>query len=173
MPARRLLVLPLLACLTAILPAAAQAPGQPRIETRDRNALTQCLRDNAGAASACIGSVAIACVRAAPGDRAEAEIGCARREEALWRERMTMALRVVSRGLDVSGASRLAALQSGWEAHAQQSCAFEAGLQAPARSGGRLAGCNLREVALRALAVERLGAGRRSGREATPPRIIR
>ncbi|MDP3318228.1 MAG: hypothetical protein Q8S58_03775, partial [Bosea sp. (in: a-proteobacteria)] len=66
--------------LWAAAPAAAQT--SPTLAA-DRAQLASCLQTSSGAASACIGSIAVACVVAAGANRQAAEAGCARREEAV------------------------------------------------------------------------------------------
>ena len=139
--------------LVAAAPALAQAPNNS-VQSADRLQIASCMRQSAAATAACIGSVAVPCVRAASGDRRDAEIACARREEAVWRERLTLATQMLGRSLDAGGA-------------------FYGSAQPPARSAGLQAGCELREVAQRALEVERFAAGRGRRAPASPPQIIR
>ena len=140
----------------------------------DRLALATCLRDSPRR-EACIGAVAIACVR---GDTAESSVGavaCARREEIAWRERLTLAQRFMLRSADEARRSQFAALQISWEGYVAQKCAYHASQQPPARAAGQRAGCVVREVGLRALEIERAARGphRAVRPRNAPPQIIR
>jgi hypothetical protein len=161
----------LLFSLAGALPAAAQ--GNPTI-AGDRAALSACLRDSRSQPSSCVGGIAVSCVRAATGDRRAAEFGCARREEAAWRERLTAAMQQSGRGFDAGQRSRLAALHVTWEGYIAQKCAFYGASQSAGLQAGRQAGCELREVAMRALELQRGLPGQGAQRRPTqPPRIIR
>ncbi|WP_332696522.1 lysozyme inhibitor LprI family protein [Bosea sp. (in: a-proteobacteria)] len=153
-------------------PALAQAPGNS-VQPGDRLQIASCMRQGAAASAACIGSVAVPCARAASGDRRDAEITCARREEAAWRERLVLATQMLGRTLDAGGRSQFTALQLAWEGYAVQKCAFYGSAQVPARAAGLQAGCELRETAQRALEIERFAAGRGRRAPSSPPQIIR
>lgn len=151
----------------------AQAPA-PAPLAADRAQLSTCLRDNRAAAAACIGSIAVACVGTASADRRGAEIGCARREEAVWRERLIQAVQQSGRALDAGQRSRLIALQLSWEGFIAQKCAFYGATQREGFQLGRQAGCELREVATRTLELERAAAPQAPARRPSqPPQIIR
>jgi len=156
-------------CLGAASPALAQS--SPTLRS-DLSALASCLRDNRASATACIGTVAVACVRAASSDPRGAEAGCARREEAAWRERLTLALQVAGRSLDAGQRSRLAAVQLAWESYVAQKCAFYGSTQREGLQAGRQAGCELREVAGRAIELAR-ALPQSARRPQSPPQIIR
>lgn len=141
-------------CLSAFAAAPLSAQTSPA-PSPDMVQLTGCLNEQRSAPSACIGTVAISCVRAARSDPRGAEAGCARREEGLWRERLNLALQVAARPLDPGQRSRLAALQMSWESYVAQKCAFYATGQREPLQAGRQAGCQLREVAERAIEVVR------------------
>lgn len=158
--------------LVSAVPVLAQAPGNT-VQPADRLQIASCMRRGAATTAACIGSIAVPCVRAASGDRRDVEIVCARREEAVWRERLTLATQMLGRSLDAGGRSQFTALQLAWEGFAVQKCAFYGSAQPAARSAGLQAGCELREVAQRALEVERFAAGRGRRAPASPPQIIR
>lgn len=167
------LVLPLLLAVIAA-PALAQAPSPPGgTLASDRMQLASCLRQSGGAASSCIGTVAVACVRAASADPRGAEFGCARREEAVWRERLMLALQVTGRTLDAGRRSRLAALHVAWESYVAQKCAFYGAMQREGWQLGRQAGCELREVAERAIELALALPQAPARRPSSPPRIIR
>ena len=161
----------LLSCLSPAAPAAAQQ-GAPALRA-DLAALTACLRESGRAPTACIGTVAVACVRAASSDPQRAEAPCARREEAVWRERLTLALQISARRFDAGQRSRLAALQLAWEGYDAQKCAFYAASQREAVQAGRQAGCELREVAERAIELARALPQGEQRRPSSPPQIIR
>lgn len=152
-------------------PLAAQQPS-PMLQA-DRAQLVGCLNQSGAAATSCIGLVAVACVRAAGGDRRVAEPACARREEAVWRERLGQATQTVTRSLDASQRSRLAALQLAWEGYVAQKCAFYGTTQREGLQPGRQAGCELREVATRALELERNLPQATPARPPQQPRIFR
>lgn len=167
------LALPLL-LLTFIAPARAQMPSPPGgALASDRAQLVSCLRQSGSAASSCIGAVAVSCVRAASADRRGAEFGCARREEAVWRERLMLALQATGLRLDAGRRSRLAALHVAWEGYVAQKCAFYGAMQREGWQLGRQAGCELREVAERAIELARALPQAPARRPSSPPRIIR
>lgn len=171
MAAMRSICLALGLTLWAAAPAAAQT--SPTLAA-DRAQLASCLRANATAAPACIGSIAVACVVAAGANRQAAEAGCARREEAVWRERLVQAVQQSGRPLDAGQRSRLVALQMSWEGYVAQKCAFYAASQREVLQAGRQAGCELREVAARALELERSSRPQAPARRPSqPPQIIR
>jgi hypothetical protein len=151
--------------------AQAAAQGAPSARVEDRRQIGSCLSQGTGAA--CIGTVAVPCVAAARGNRNEAEIACARREEAIWRERLTLASLALGRRLDLATRSQLQALQLGWQSYVVQKCAFYGALQPAERAAGRQAGCELREVAQRALEIERLARQRGGRPPARRPQIFR
>lgn len=157
--------------------ARAQVPAPPPPGTTlaaDRAQVASCLRESGSAASSCIGLIAIPCVRGAGGDRRDSEIACARREEAVWRERLDLASLAMMRAADTGSRGQFVSLQLAWESYVAQKCAFFGGTQPPARVAGMQAGCELREVANRSLELERF-VSRRSPqrRPANPPQIIR
>jgi hypothetical protein len=171
MAAMRSISLALGLILWAAAPAAAQT--SPTLAA-DRAQLASCLRTNSGAAPACIGSIAVACVVAAGANRSAAEAGCARREEAVWREKLVLAVQQSGRPLDAGQRSRLVALQMSWEGYVAQKCAFYAASQREALQPGRQAGCELREVAARVLELERASRPQAPARRPSqPPQIIR
>lgn len=145
----------LAAALLAATPLAAQSPAPSPTLAADRAQLVACLRQSGTVATSCIGLVAVACVRAAGGDRRAAEPACARREQAVWRERLGQATQLVARALDAGQRSKLASLQLAWEGYVAQKCAFYGASQREGFQLGRQAGCELREVAQRALELER------------------
>ncbi len=169
---RRFLLLSLAFSPLACTVAFAQTPTNP-VQSGDRLQVANCVRQGLSASPACVGLVAVPCVRATSGDRREAEITCARREEAVWRERLALATQALGRVLDAGARSQFAALQLAWEGYAVQKCAFYGAAQPPARSAGLQAGCELREVAHRALEVERFVAQRNRRPPPAPPQIIR
>jgi uncharacterized protein YecT (DUF1311 family) len=171
MAAMRSISLALGLSLWAAAPAAAQT--SPTLAA-DRAQLASCLRTNSGAAPSCIGSIAVACVVAAGANRSTAEAGCARREEAVWREKLVVAVQQSGRPLDAGQRSRLVALQMSWEGYVAQKCAFYAASQREALQPGRQAGCELREVAARVLELERASRPQAPARRPSqPPQIIR
>jgi len=150
--------------------ARAQAP-ETSVTAADRSAIASCLRDSGQSPRTCIGTIAVVCVRQGS-NRDEARISCARREAAVWRERLDFALRALSERLDSGPRSRLASVQRSWEAYAPQKCAFIGELQSPEQAAAVQAGCDLRETAVRAIEVERLA--RRQAQAASPrPRLER
>jgi hypothetical protein len=152
MPSRPALLLAF--CLTAA-PALAQAPDQSGVAAADRAAVAACVRESGELPRACIGTIAVVCVRQPGTAREAAEVDCSRREAAVWRERLDLALAAFAQRLDSGPRSRLFALQRSWEAYSAQKCAFSAEIQPAARAAAMQAACELREVALRAMEVER------------------
>jgi hypothetical protein len=173
MRCRRFLFIAAWAVILAGTPAAsAQSTDEVAVTEADRAAVAGCLRESADTPRACIGAVAVVCARQAGGDRREAEIDCSRREAAVWRERLEAAARVLAPGLESGARSRFAAVQRSWESYAAQKCAFMADLQPAARAPTMQAGCELNEVAGRAIEVERLA--RRQAEPSQPrPRLER
>jgi hypothetical protein len=165
----------LLLSLACAAPLAAQTitPRASPTLAADRAQLSICLRQSGGAPASCIGTIAVACVAAASTGRREAESGCARREEAAWRERLGQALAIVGRSLDSGRQSRLASLQLAWEGFIAQKCAFYGASQSEALQVGRQAGCELREVAERAIELERAMPRQPQRPPQGPPQIIR
>lgn len=163
--------------MLAVAPALAQAPAPPAPNATlaaDRAQMASCLRQSVATTSSCIGLIAVTCVRAATGDRRDAETSCARREEAVWRERLELASLAVMRAADSGSRGQFASLQLAWEGYIAQKCAFFGSTQPPARVAGMQAGCELREVANRSLELERAIAERSPARRpASPPQIIR
>ena len=138
---RGFLVIPVLMAQLSCAAALAQVPTNP-VQSADRLQVANCVRQGLAASPACIGLVAVPCVSAASTtDRAQAEISCARREEAVWRKRVTLAGAARERTLEVGARSQFAALQLAWQSYAVQKCAFYGASQAPARSAGLQAGC--------------------------------
>jgi hypothetical protein len=135
--------------------AQAQLPGS-NVTAADRAAIASCLRDSGESPRTCIGTIAVVCTRQGTANRDEARIGCSRREAAVWRERLEVALLALSQRLESGSRSRLASVQRSWEAYAMQKCAFVGEVQPPAQAPAMQAGCELRETALRAIDLERL-----------------
>ena len=152
-------------------PLAAQTPS-PTLAV-DRAQLVACLRQSGAVATSCIGLVAVACVRATSTDRRLAEHSCARREEAVWRERLGQATQAVTRTMDAGQRSKLASLQLAWEGYVAQKCAFYGASQREGLQLGRQAGCELREVATRTLELERSQPQAAPSRPQQQPRIFR
>lgn len=142
-----------LACSFAALPALAQ---NADVTGTDRAAMSACLRESLESPSACIGSIAVICARAATGgDRREIEVICARRETAVWRERLDAASGAYAQRLEAGARTRFVALQRTWESYAAQKCAFFGDTQPAARVASMQAGCSLRELAVRTNEIER------------------
>lgn len=150
---RQSLALLLLACPLLAAPALAQ---NADVTGTDRAAMSACLRESLESPGACIGSIAVICARAATGgDRREIEVTCARRESAVWRERLDAASTAYAQRLDAGTRTRFVALQRTWESYAAQKCAFFGDTQPPARAATMQAGCGLRELANRTNEIER------------------
>ncbi|TCR62054.1 uncharacterized protein DUF1311 [Bosea sp. BK604] len=166
----------LLLCVTSA-PVLAQTPAPSPTLAADRAQMASCLRQSGTATSSCIGLIAVSCVRSAGGDRRDAETTCARREEAVWRERLELASLAVLRAEQTGARGQFVALQLAWESYVAQKCAFFGGTQPAARVAGMQAGCELREVANRSLELERFITQRSSTttqrRPNNPPEIIR
>lgn len=135
--------------------AAAQAPGGG-VAQSDRAAIASCLTEARESPRSCIGAIAVACARQPAPNRDGGEVACSRKEAAVWRERLDLALQAVAQRLDSGSRSRLAALQRAWEGYSAQKCAFAAEIQPPARAASTQGACELREVALRAIEIERM-----------------
>lgn len=157
--------------LAFALPAWAQTQPDAQLGA-DRRVVVECLRQSGSAPQSCIGLVAVTCVRAA-GDRRAAETSCARREEAVWRERLNQAGAILLRSFDEGRRSRFASLNLAWEGYVAQKCAFYGTSQREGFQLGRQAGCELREVASRALELEKALPRPAAQRPSQPPQIIR
>jgi Lysozyme inhibitor LprI len=152
MPIRALLALMLVAA-----PAAAQTPPPGgSVSQPDRAAIASCVRESGELPRACIGTIAVVCVREPGTSREGGDVACSRREAAVWRERLDLGLAALGQRLEPGPRSRLAALQRSWESYSAQKCAFAAEIQPPARAASMQAGCELRETALRAMEIERM-----------------
>ena len=143
----------LLATICLPLPATAQ---NADVTGTDRASMSACLRESLGSPAACIGSIAVICARGtAEGDRREIEVACARRETAVWRERLDAASGAYAQRLEAGARTRFMALQRAWESYTAQKCAFFGDTQPPVRAATMQAGCGLREVAIRTNEIER------------------
>jgi hypothetical protein len=165
--------------LIAPVAASAQArpPEGPPSTGTDRAVLSACLRESMATPRACIGTIAVPCVRQGLGGvRADAEIACARREAILWRERLDAASGAFAQTLDAGQRSRFSALQRSWEAYTAQKCGLLGEIQPPARMAAMQAGCDLQEIASRAIEIERSVRTRQGparNQRNQPPRIER
>ena len=148
--------------------AHAQAPGDGGVSEADRTAIANCVRESSETPRACIGTIAVVCMRSGGEDRREADIACSRREARVWRERLEVATRALAQGLDSGARSRLAGVQRSWDSYVSQKCAFAGEIQPPARAPGTQAACELREAALRSIELERLGSRRGANRSGRP-----
>jgi Lysozyme inhibitor LprI len=170
---RTLAYLPPLACACALLAGGAGwAQGPSQVVPADRSTIASCIAESASAPRACVGAIAVPCARQGGGDRREAEIACSRREAGAWRERLDAAMTMLAQRLGSGPRSRLAAVQRSWESFASQKCAFLGEVEPPARAPVMQAGCELTEVALRAIEVERM-ARAQAGPASPRPRIER
>ncbi|MGL5362639.1 MAG: lysozyme inhibitor LprI family protein, partial [Bosea sp. (in: a-proteobacteria)] len=116
--------------------------------------------------------------RAATGqDRRDTEVSCARREAAIWRERLDAGQLGYAQQLQPAARSRFVALQRSWESYTAQKCAFFGEVQPVPRAAVMQSGCELREVANRAIEVERdlrqRNAGPTRPQRNQPPSIVR
>lgn len=153
-----------LLALALLAAGAARAEDDPfdaqpaAVSAEDRAALASCLRDAADLPRACIGTIAVACARGSGSAEAGREVACSRRESGAWRERLDLVGGALSGRLDSGQRSRLGAAQRSWETYAVQKCAFAAEMQRPERAAAMEAACSLREVATRAIEMERLAS---------------
>lgn len=113
-------------CLVVLLilcgaEALAQTP-HGGISAADRSAIASCVRESGDSPRRCIGAIAVVCSRQGGTAREDAEVGCSRREAAVWRERLELALAGLAQRLDSGGRSRLASLQRIWESYVAQKC---------------------------------------------------
>lgn len=138
-------------------PAAAQVENRGSgVAQADRATIASCIAEASETPRACIGAIAVVCTRQPGPGRDAGEVACSRREAAVWRERLDLGLQAVAQRLESGSRSRLAALQRAWEGYSAQKCALAAEIQPPARAASTQAACELREVALRAIEVERM-----------------
>lgn len=150
---KRSIALLLLTCTFLPLPALSQ---NADVTGTDRAAMSACLRESLESPGACIGSIAVICARTTTGgDRREIEVTCARRETAVWRERLDAASGAYAQRLEAGARTRFVALQRTWESYTAQKCAFFGDTQPPARAATMQAGCGLRELATRTNEIER------------------
>jgi Lysozyme inhibitor LprI len=153
-PTRLSLALLLMALPWAPLQAQTQPPSP--VSAEDRASISNCLRESPSTPQACVGSIAVVCARTTTGqDRRDTEITCARREAAIWRERLDAGQLGYAQQLQPAARSRFIALQRSWESYTAQKCAFFGEIQPVARAAVMQAGCDLREVANRAIEIER------------------
>ncbi|MGL5361604.1 MAG: hypothetical protein ACRDBH_01895, partial [Bosea sp. (in: a-proteobacteria)] len=97
-------------------PARAQAPSP--VTAEDRASISSCLRESPSTPQACVGSIAVVCARATTGqDKRDTEIACARRESAIWRERLDTGQLAYAQQLQPAARSRFVALQRSWESY--------------------------------------------------------
>jgi hypothetical protein len=167
---RRLALFFAASAVLATAGARAQAPSP--VQPSDRTTIAACIAESGRMPRSCVGSVAVVCARQAPGDRRDAEVACMRREAAAWRERLDAGAAMLAQRLASGPRSRLAAVQRSWEGYAAQKCAFVGEVQAPPRAAVMQAGCELHEVAARAIEVERL-ARAQAGPQSQRPQIER
>jgi hypothetical protein len=160
-----------LAMAGALLAGPAWSQAENPVTPADRGSIASCVSESGNAPRACIGAVAVVCARQTPGDR-DAEIACTRREAAVWRERLDLLAGGLARRLESGPRSRLAAVERAWEGFTAQKCAFFAEVQPPARAPVTQAACELREVAMHALELERVGRRQAPG-QSQRPRIER
>ena len=139
--------------LLALIPCGALAQRQG-VSAEDRTAISSCIRDSQDRPRACIGAIAVICARQARGDRREAEIACSRRESAVWRERLDLAMTALVGRLDSGQRSRFGAEQRSWESYVGLKCAFVGEIHPAATAPVMQAGCELRSTAGRAIEVE-------------------
>lgn len=157
-------------------PAAAQAASP--VTPEDRASISSCLRESPSTPQACVGSVAVVCARTTIGqDKRDTDISCAKRESAIWRERLDAGQLGYAQQLQPTARSRFIALQRSWESYTVQKCAFFGEVQPVARAAVMQSGCELREVANRAIEIERdlrqSNAGQMRPQRNQPPSIIR
>lgn len=135
----------------------------------DRVTIASCLRDGGQRPQSCIGVIAVPCsARQGSAERTVAQITCSRREAGVWRERLDVAGNLAAAQLAAGARSRFSAVQRAWESFSAQKCGLLGEIAAPAQAAAAQAACELREVALRAIDLERIA---RSAREsAAAPR---
>jgi hypothetical protein len=158
------------------LPSLAQAPST--VSPEDRASIVSCLRESPTTPQACVGSIAVVCARTTTGqDKRDTEVTCARREAAIWRERLDAGQLGYAQQLQPAARSRFVALQRSWESYTAQKCAFFGEVQPVPRAAVMQSGCELREVANRAIEIERdlrqRNAGPARPQRNQPPSIVR
>jgi hypothetical protein len=147
----------LLAAILLAAPAAAQTqPPGNGVSQADRATIAACVRDSGEMPRACIGAIAVVCARQPGTPRDGADVACSRREAAVWRERLDLSHAALAQRLESGSRSRLASLHRAWEGYAAQKCAFAAEIETAARAAATQAACELREVALRTMEIERM-----------------
>lgn len=152
---RCLSAVPFILLVAVATPVVASAQATAPAEADDRGAIASCLKEGRDSPQACIGSIALVCARRESGDRLEAEVNCTRRETTIWRERLDTTNDTLEQTLGADARKRFAAIQRAWEEYVALKCSF-IGEQAPLpRAAVFQAGCQLREVATRAIEVER------------------
>jgi hypothetical protein len=159
---RRLSVLFAIFALVPSLALAAEtaAPTTAPVEARlvagptDQEAIANCLAESADSPYACIGSIAVVCARLASNRGDDPALTCAEREEAIWRSRLDTAVSELQRSLPTSAFHRFVALQQAWQNYYALKCSF-LGDEGGTRAERRKNGCELREVAMRAIEVDR------------------
>jgi hypothetical protein len=120
----------------------------------DQEAIANCLAESADSPYACIGSIAVVCARLASSRGDDPSLTCAEREEAIWRSRLDTAVAELRRSLPASAFHRFNTLQQAWQNYYALKCSF-LGDEGGTRAERRKNGCELREVAMRAIEVDR------------------
>ncbi|MGL4975918.1 MAG: hypothetical protein ACRC56_11525, partial [Bosea sp. (in: a-proteobacteria)] len=141
---RRFVLASSLLANAVLLAAPAQAQAPSPVTAEDRASISSCLRESPSTPHACVGSIAVVCARTTTGqDRRDTEITCARREAAIWRERLDAGQLGYAQQLQPTARSRFLALQRSWESYTAQKCAFFGEVQPVPRAAVMQSGCEL------------------------------
>ena len=148
-------LVPSLALAAGTGPLQPVVPMQRVANPTDQEAIANCLAESTDSPYACIGSIAVVCARLTSGTPGDSAITCAEREEAIWRSRLETAIAELTRSLPPTQLHRFASLQQAWQTYYAQKCSFLADEIGTDRAQRMRQGCELREVALRAIDVDR------------------
>ncbi|MBS7698216.1 MULTISPECIES: lysozyme inhibitor LprI family protein [unclassified Chelatococcus] len=121
----------------------------------DSEVIESCLAGSAESPYACIGSVAVVCVKLTMPQGTRHEASCTERERTVWQTRLEASITEVNRSLPASARKRFATLQRAWQNYYTLKCDFMSDDLPQERSATMQKGCQLREIAARSIEVER------------------
>lgn len=149
--------------VAAVSPARAQDADQDTsgLSTRlvatpsDAATIETCLADSSDSPFACIGSVAVVCVKLTMPQGTRSEATCTERERTVWQTRLNATTAELHQSLPGTARKRFATLQRAWQNYYTLKCDFMNDDTPSERSQAMRKGCELREVATRSIEVDR------------------
>ena len=121
----------------------------------DKEVIESCLAGSTDSPYACIGSVAVVCVKLTMPRGTRQEASCTERERMVWQTRLEASIQEVNRSIPTSARRRFATLQRAWQNYYTLKCDFISDDLPQERSATLQKGCELREIAARSIEVER------------------